>query len=450
MASEGFHRQQVDLRCRICGRKRDKGRTHKTVSDLAFELMSVFGVDVRADLVDRHPTRLCSRCWRHVQRSTSAGPSDHVPETVLVPVSNWPECGGESCGLCSQWKIENRGGVRKKLPCKRGRPPGASGGNKETSKGNEAGPATSDCTVPLPEHPDFSARLESLVFDRPLFVERFVGTVSENFICPVCKEVVDKPMAVPVPGCDHACCYNCWTEWLPHSATCPVCRETVNTKNLQPLPRPLWQQLQSLQVHCDYWSLGCPVVVDLVQLRDHAGSCHYKHHPDQPAGAEGHQPAPDQPRLSLAENRLLADLLRRLCLEHQSLVGLPVLTGGRPLHISFTPSASSGDVSERTQRRRQQTMLAIEKSMCGGNKQLSSSVSSISPTRLKLSESNSWCLRTSTTQSVLLILWPWQYICVYQMTSCGSSECGQKSGICSWHPNAKRVLLPVSRWVTWK
>ena len=47
---------------------------------------------------------------------------------------------------------------------------------------------------------------------------------------------------------------------------------------------------------------------------------------------------------------------------------MPVYTGGRPAHISFTPIATALDntsVSDRTQQRRWQTLQAIQKTICG-------------------------------------------------------------------------------------
>ena len=78
--------------------------------------------------------------------------------------------------------------------------------------------------------------------------------------------------------------------------------------------------------------------------------------------------APVTQPISGTEQKLLGGLLHRLSHQHQSQFGLPVYTGGRPAHISFTPIATALDntsVSDRTQRRRRQTLQAIEKTVCG-------------------------------------------------------------------------------------
>ena len=106
----------------------------------------------------------------------------------------------------------------------------------------------------------------------------------------------------------------------------------------------------------------------LGELRHHASTCTF-HHSDTavPVGGPAtappaHDPAPavtehdktiadvaaapvTQP-MSRSEHKLLAGLLRRLSHQHKSQLALPIETGGRPTHISFTQVAGGGDVSE--------------------------------------------------------------------------------------------------------
>ena len=84
MPTGTFHQNQLDVRCRVCGRKRDPGRTHKLVGDIVPELLSSFNVDVVEDVDDRHPRRICSTCFSYVRAATS----DHgnrSPSTSIVP-----------------------------------------------------------------------------------------------------------------------------------------------------------------------------------------------------------------------------------------------------------------------------------------------------------------------------------------------------------------------------
>ena len=93
---------------------------------LAFEITSSFGVDVRSDKPDRHPSKICELCATFIRRSSSAEPSSlHLPETNMVPQADWPECQGNDCHLRVQWKNDSKGGCRPKPKGgKRGRPKG--------------------------------------------------------------------------------------------------------------------------------------------------------------------------------------------------------------------------------------------------------------------------------------------------------------------------------------
>ena len=74
--------------------------------------------------------------------------------------------------------------------------------------------------------------------------------------------------------------------------------------------------------------------------------------------------------LSPVEHRLLASLIHRLSYQHNSKIGLPIITGGRPLHVSITSLATqpSSNVSKRTLQRRQQQRVAAAELECGGPK----------------------------------------------------------------------------------
>ena len=400
------HRCQLDVRCRVCGRKRDKGRSHKAAAGLEFEILSVFGVDVRQDDASRHPTKLCTTCSTFIKRATSAGPSCRLPQTSIVPVLDWPDCPGEGCSLCREWEEEKKGGrpSKAKKAGRKGRPPGG-GKNQGKGKENEQPVEESDRTallvLPTPTDPALAGRLQPFAHQQELLPERFPDVSSESVICPVCKNVLDKPVAVPVPGCEHACCMDCWQEWLKVSPTCPVCRNDVASGHLQPVSRFLWSHLCSLRVHCDFWQHGCDTVVQLVELRQHASSCPFTHHQEVrpppatttvaapgPAEDQAQQPAvataqpaavyeqaltqlgsaPDDQPVSKSEHRYLAGLLRRLTHEHQRRIGLPIFTGGRPTHISFTPAPSgngNAPASDRSRQRRRTTLHEIEKLVCG-------------------------------------------------------------------------------------
>ena len=223
------------------------------------------------DAADRHPTKICTSCWTYVRRSTSAVPSSRLPETNIVQQSDWPLCRGDDCTLCARWKEEGQGGRRpKRKGGKRGRPPG-SGACKLTSKAVDQQDEDLELLtgkLPLPSDPSLAARLQSFSHGMALLPERFVdlNDAETDMLCPVCKNVLDRPVAVPVPGCEHACCLECWEQWLAVSATCPVCRKDVALHELQPVNRYLWLHLSNKAIHRDYWDSGCAEVVSLSDL----------------------------------------------------------------------------------------------------------------------------------------------------------------------------------------
>ena len=371
--------------------------------------MSAFGVDTREDVADRHPSKLCSCCSKFVQHACSAGPSSHVPQTAVVPVDEWPACDSDSCVLCQKWKAEvsrvgrppkSKGGIR-------GRPKGGSQGSSKAcvlQSDTSSVVGTASAQVKLPDDVTLTARVKSFRHDLPLLPERFVRCeeLEEDQICPVCKNVLDRPVAVPVPGCEHACCVECWEQWLTVSGTCPVCRTEVAVQELQPLPRASWLRLTQLEVHCDNWASGCDVVLPLSLLREHAASCSSKLHGGHaaslpPASFTLTTPVPShfapapapltsaskvqasdsvssiisapvtQP-ISPLEDRLLGGLLRRLKHQHQTSVGLPVFTGGRRTHVSITPVGDSTATTQtlRTKQRRHNIMCDLQELVCGG------------------------------------------------------------------------------------
>jgi hypothetical protein len=49
------------------------------------------------------------------------------------------------------------------------------------------------------------------------------------FECPICTRDTKNPFAA---RCGHACCYDCWSKWLPDRWACPVCRSRVRMSQL--------------------------------------------------------------------------------------------------------------------------------------------------------------------------------------------------------------------------
>lgn len=109
----------------------------------------------------------------------------------------------------------------------------------------------------------------SLVATRRMQLDRFVGSVDEEFLCPVCRNVLVQPRRAP---CDHEVC-------AAHAdSTCNV------SGCLCPTSEPDWRDavktaklLDKLQIRCDNSAAGCEWVGSWGDLRAHRTSvCHFE------------------------------------------------------------------------------------------------------------------------------------------------------------------------------
>ena len=102
-------------------------------------------------------------------------------------------------------------------------------------------------------------------------VERFAdGEVDENFICCICKDVLEDPVESP---CRHVFCLKCIKDWLFDQKSCPQCRAPVNCEELKAV-LPLFKNLiGKLKIYCDNKTKGCSEVVALEHLTSHAQVC---------------------------------------------------------------------------------------------------------------------------------------------------------------------------------
>ena len=280
------HSAEVARRCRVCGKLKKPSFLSMKVSKVVDNLLVVFGLDVREDEEETHPTRICRSCYSTVKRFEKETVSGKPRETSIKPFE-WSRCGGEICSLCDRWRQERHGlrpGKSKAKTTKRGRPSAEifelwRGKSKATSVAHPEGEeGLPNVRVSLPQ--EQATHLDSWKTDAPLDPTRFVSDVADEFVCPICKDVLDKPMEVPLPSvCQHPCCQECWEEWLSHESMCPVCRRDVKPEDLQPASRHFLSLLGSMQLQCQYRSSGCDVVLKLCDQRAHVERCQFASKP---------------------------------------------------------------------------------------------------------------------------------------------------------------------------
>ena len=173
------------------------------------------------------------------------------------------------------WHSESTAGrPRKPTTTKRGRPPSShSGESKRKSSELSQSGETQEAPVELAVNIDaaIAGRVQAHTCELPLLPERVVGwekgVKKEEIVCPVCQNLLERPLVVPVPGCEHAACWSCWEQWLPQSQTA---RSDVSAAELQPVARSVWQSLITTTLHCNFYAKSCQETVTLAKLCQHA------------------------------------------------------------------------------------------------------------------------------------------------------------------------------------
>ena len=239
-----FHTNEVRRRCRICGEVIPRSASGRPVSSNAGLLDEAFGVNVLEDTSGMHPTRMCMKCAAtsrslvHVEPTVSG-----IKRQTSLTAFDW-RAHHDSCPLCDEWRRQqtstapsrSRGAPRGR-GTKRGRP----GQSQEEVEGEEVksdpsveagegldvtctgegtsedvactGEGTSEDVTCTGEEtseeltsppavricPDNSC-LKSYKADKSLDTDSlFVSELTDALICPICKDVVDAPVASPRP-----------------------------------------------------------------------------------------------------------------------------------------------------------------------------------------------------------------------------------------------------------
>ena len=101
--------------------------------------------------------------------------------------------------------------------------------------------------------------------------ERFVTTISKNFICLICFNVLKDP--VLCPRNQHCFCRGCITKHLENSRRCPTCADELTEESLTEPNRIVKDYLNELNIRCVYHDRGCEEIVQLQHLDQHEDSC---------------------------------------------------------------------------------------------------------------------------------------------------------------------------------
>ena len=101
--------------------------------------------------------------------------------------------------------------------------------------------------------------------------ERFVNTISRNFLCLICFNVLKDP--VLCSRNQHCFCRGCITKHLENSQRCPTCADELTEETLTEPPRMVKDYLAESKIRCVYQDRGCQEIVQLQHLDQHEDSC---------------------------------------------------------------------------------------------------------------------------------------------------------------------------------
>ena len=101
--------------------------------------------------------------------------------------------------------------------------------------------------------------------------ERFATTISRNFLCLICFNVLKEP--VLCPRNHHCFCRGCITKHLENYQRCPTCADELTVETLIEPPRMVKDYINELKIHCVYNDRGCQEIVQLQHLDQHEATC---------------------------------------------------------------------------------------------------------------------------------------------------------------------------------
>ena len=103
--------------------------------------------------------------------------------------------------------------------------------------------------------------------------DRFVTTISRNFLCLICFNVLKGHTPVLCPTNQHCFCRGCTTKHLENSQRCPTCADELTEETMTEPPRMVKDYLSESKIRCVYHDRGCQEIVQLQHLDRHEDSC---------------------------------------------------------------------------------------------------------------------------------------------------------------------------------
>lgn len=254
--SQTYHQENLQRCCRICGEySGTKVRQYfRECMKFKEKILITFGVDVRNDNSDVFPSKMCNKCYiKCFKCETQSKFKVPCPNDVF----NWLPHIDDDCSICKTFQNFHNGGRKTKSRKSSGRPV-----KKQKITGT-----VFDSLEELRNNISSDIIPDAITTKMPAF-DRFVLPPQE-LICPICKEVLYKPIQCP---CEHHFCCDCIAEWLfntGNSSSCPLCKTPVTATNLSKVPRLVLNLLSSLLVSCS----SCKTNVRLDCIDEHEKNC---------------------------------------------------------------------------------------------------------------------------------------------------------------------------------
>ena len=93
-----------------------------------------------------------------------------------------------------------------------------------------------------------------------------VSSIPEEFLCPVCTNVVEKPVET---ACHHVFCKKCLSQAVERMPVCPCCRANVKGDSVSALQPVLFRMYSRIQMKCAMHCKGCDWKGNITDMEEH-------------------------------------------------------------------------------------------------------------------------------------------------------------------------------------